>query len=95
MGAKFKEKLRLYLPAVTLDLFMVLVAWLGSYWLRFNLGVIQERFLEYAFGVLPVVLVTQGIALYLFGVFRGVWRFTSLNDLCFGSFCLRQLERLF
>lgn len=81
MRTKFKENFKLYLPAVMLDLCMVFVAWIGSYWLRFNLGVIQDRYIEYAFEVLPVVIVIQGIALYLFGVFRGVWRFTSLDDL--------------
>lgn len=69
------------LPAVILDLLMVLVAWLAAYWLRFNLGVIPDRFLQYSFEVLPVVIFIQGVVLYWFGAFRGVWRFTSLDDL--------------
>ena len=60
---------------------MVLAAWLGAYWLRFNLDAIPGRFFQYSLDVLPIVIIIQGLVLYLFGVFRGVWRFTSLDDL--------------
>ncbi len=75
------EKIVRALPAVILDLLMVVAAWFGAYWLRFNLDTIPEHFFRYATGSIHYVLVVQGIALYAFGVFRGVWRFTSLDDL--------------
>ena len=59
------------------DLLMVPVAWLGSYWLRFNLSVIPQDFLSRALLVLPLVMVLQALAFYLFGMYRGVWRFAS------------------
>ncbi len=81
MGSFVKDKMVRTLPAVILDLLMVTAAWLGAYWLRFNLDAIPDRFFQYSFEVLPVVIIVQGIVLYWFGSFRGVWRFTSLDDL--------------
>ena len=63
------------------DLIMVPVAWFGSYWVRFNLSVIPEDYLSRAIQVLPLVIAVQALAYYLFGMYRGVWRFASLPDL--------------
>lgn len=81
MDSYIREKVVRTLPGVIADLLMVFAAWLGAYWLRFNLGSIPDHFYEYAIYVSPVVLLVQGVLLYWFGVFRGVWRFTSLDDL--------------
>lgn len=81
MNSIIREKIIRPLPGVMLDLLVVMAAWLGAYWLRFNLDAIPERFFQYSLDVLPIVIVIQGVVLYLFGVFRGVWRFTSLDDL--------------
>ena len=63
------------------DLIMVPVAWLGSYWVRFNLSVIPEDYLARAVQVLPLVIGVQALTFYMFGMYRGVWRFASLPDL--------------
>ncbi|MGA8260021.1 MAG: nucleoside-diphosphate sugar epimerase/dehydratase [Arenicellales bacterium] len=64
------------------DLVVVGVAWIGAYWLRFNmLGGIPDAFLQQAERLLPIVLVIQGVCLVATGAHRGVWRFTSLPDL--------------
>jgi len=63
------------------DLFMVPVAWLGSYWLRFNLDGIPEEYLLHALRQLPLVLLVQGALFWYFGLYRGVWRFASIPDL--------------
>ncbi len=60
---------------------MIPIAWLGAYWLRFNLDSIPEPFFSKALLVLPVVVVTQGFVFWYFGLYRGVWRFASLPDL--------------
>ncbi len=67
--------------AFTHDLLMVPVAWLGAYWLRFNLGSIPDEVLRPALAALPVVMVVQGLASWRFGLYRGVWRFASVPDL--------------
>lgn len=63
------------------DLIVVIVAWFGAYWLRFNLDTIPELYLSEALDILPLLLVIQGAAFWFFGLYRGVWRFASLPDL--------------
>jgi len=60
---------------------MVVLAWFGAYWLRFNLGAIPDAYLTRALEVVPFLVLIQGGLFRFFGVFRGVWRFTSLPDL--------------
>ena len=60
---------------------MIPVAWIGAYWLRFNLGVIPAKFLDSALENLLIVLILQGVVFRYFGLYRGVWRFASLPDL--------------
>ena len=67
--------------AILHDLAMIPVAWLGAYWLRFNLGSIPPEYLYPALRNLAVVVVIQAIAFHHFGLYRGVWRFASLPDL--------------
>ncbi len=63
------------------DLLSIPVAWLGAYWLRFNLGEIPQEILSQALLVLPWVVLLQASALWFFGLYRGVWRFASIPDL--------------
>ena len=55
-------------------------AWLLAYWLRFNLDLPRE-FLDYALVHLGWVVPLQAVAFWRFGLYRGIWRFASLNDL--------------
>ena len=53
--------------AILHDLAMIPVAWLGAYWLRFNLGAIPENYLQGALdSLLVVVLVPKGKAFNVF-----------------------------
>ncbi|MGD9591543.1 MAG: polysaccharide biosynthesis protein [Candidatus Berkiella sp.] len=63
------------------DLLSIPVAWLGAYWLRFNLDEIPQEILAQAFLTLPWVVLFQASALWFFGLYRGVWRFASIPDL--------------
>ena len=62
------------------DLTMVAFAWLGAYWLRFNLDIPAE-FNQAMWSALAVVIPVQGIVFYAFGLYRGLWRFASVSDL--------------
>jgi len=62
------------------DLTMVVLAWLGAYWLRFNLDIPVE-FTHAMWSALVVVIPVQGIVFYAFGLYRGLWRFASVSDL--------------
>lgn len=63
------------------DAFLIMPAWLGAYWLRFNLSFIPEHVLSEAINVLPFVFVLQIVAYWIFGLNRVIWRFASLPDL--------------
>lgn len=75
------DRLRSRTAAFAHDLLMVPAAWLGAYWLRFNLGTIPPEFLSGALQSLPWVLLIQAAVFWIFGLYRGVWRFASLPDL--------------
>ena len=67
--------------AVAHDFSMIPIAWLGAYWLRFNLSSIPAEFLAQALQLLPVIVVVQGTTFLYFGLHRGLWRFASIPDL--------------
>lgn len=63
------------------DFISIPIAWIGAYWLRFNLDEIPKDILHQAFFTLPWVIFFQIIAFWTFGLYRGVWRFASIPDL--------------
>ncbi len=73
--------LRSRIPILSHDLTMVPIAWLGAYWLRFNLEAFPDTFWYQALRLLPVVMAAQGAMFWCFGLYRGVWRFASIPDL--------------
>jgi FlaA1/EpsC-like NDP-sugar epimerase len=60
---------------------MIPLAWFGAYWLRFNLQDIPDDFFYSALLFLPWVIAIQVSLFWIFGLYRGVWRFSSLPDL--------------
>lgn len=66
--------------AFTHDLVACGVAWLISFWLRFNLD-IPEPFGETAVESVMWVVPLHGALFLGFGLYRGLWRFASLPDL--------------
>ena len=81
-GSRFSlDRLRRPLVVFLHDLLMVPIAWLASYWLRFNLLEIPPDYLSRALEAIPFLIVVQAFAFYWSGMYRGVWRFASLPDL--------------
>ena len=56
------------------------LAWLVSFWLRFNLDIPGE-YQTLMLDLLPGVLVIHAAAFWALGLYRGLWRFASLPDL--------------
>jgi len=63
------------------DVAAVGLAWLGAYWLRFNLEIPPAVFLQTAFVALPGVIAVHAVVFWLMGLYRGLWRYASLPDL--------------
>ncbi|MTW19474.1 polysaccharide biosynthesis protein [Allochromatium palmeri] len=77
----FVDRLRSRTAAFTHDLLSIPVAWMLAYWLRFNLDTVPPEFLHGALQALPWLIPIQAGVYWLFGLYRGVWRFASIPDL--------------
>ena len=77
MAYKFRSRTSIFLH----DLLMVPLAWFAAYWLRFNLNTIPDHYFYSALLYSPVVVAIQVSAFWSFGLYRGVWRFSSMPDL--------------
>lgn len=75
------RRLRHGLTVFSYDALVIPIAWLGAFWLRFNLDTIPDGFWHAAVTALPVVMVMQIAVYWGFGLYRGIWRFASLPDL--------------
>ena len=62
------------------DILVAVFAWLGAYWLRFNLEIPPE-FETAALSTMLWVVPLQAVVFWHFGLYRGIWRFASLPDL--------------
>jgi len=62
------------------DLAAAGVAWSAAFWLRFNLDIPGE-YSALMIGLLPSVMAIHGMAFWLLGLYRGLWRYASLPDL--------------
>ncbi len=62
------------------DILAAALAWIGAYWLRFNLTIPAE-YLAASLSTMTWVVPLQAIVFWRFGLYRGIWRFASLPDL--------------
>ncbi len=62
------------------DVCMAAIAWVGIYWLRFNLD-LREPFVSDMWSTLAWILPLQAAIFLSLGLYRGLWRFASLSDL--------------
>jgi FlaA1/EpsC-like NDP-sugar epimerase len=68
------------LLAVLHDLVVAALAWGLAYLLRFNFD-ISHRFAAEMFRTLAWVVLMQGTVFWFSGLYRGLWRYASINDL--------------
>lgn len=68
------------LAAFSHDLVAAALAWMLAFWLRFNFEVPTE-YDRAAHQALPWLVPLFALLFYLFGLYRGLWRFASISDL--------------
>jgi len=73
----FKSRLTIILH----DIVMVVCAWVFSFWFSFRLQLMPQDFQVMALSSLPFVVISQSTIFWYFGLYKGVWRFSSLPDL--------------
>ncbi len=62
------------------DILAVVLAWSFVFTARYNFSINDAQW-ELFLSTLPVVVTVQGLLMWKFGLYRGVWRFASLPDL--------------
>jgi FlaA1/EpsC-like NDP-sugar epimerase len=62
------------------DVVVAGVAWLAAYWFRFNFE-IQAEYLPGMWTTVGWVMVLDALCFWLFGLYRGLWRYASIHDL--------------
>jgi len=69
------------LPVILFDVTAIPIAWYVAYWLRYNMhpfpGILTS---SHSFVALAVLVIVQIGCYYYFKTYRGLWRFSSLND---------------
>ena len=68
------------LLALALDLLIIAISWWLAFWLRFNLDT-PDEFQTMMVKTLPWPLLGSGISLLGWGVYRHIWRYTSVAEL--------------
>lgn len=79
--AGFLSKLYKKMPSLIFDITAIPIAWYFAYWLRYNLKPFPHHLTSvYAMTALVLLMVIQVGCYYYCRVYRGLWRFTSIND---------------
>ena len=65
---------------IAINLILVGLAYFLSFFLRFE-GKIPENYLILFWQTLPVILVIKGTVFYFLGLYHGIWRYVSTEDL--------------
>ncbi|MBN1614115.1 MAG: polysaccharide biosynthesis protein, partial [Deltaproteobacteria bacterium] len=71
---------RHYYMVVSLDAVLVVAAYLAAYFLRFE-GSIPDEHWQHVRDTLPFIVPLKIACFFFFGLYRGMWRYTSLLDL--------------
>jgi FlaA1/EpsC-like NDP-sugar epimerase len=70
---------RNFLIVLAVDVFFVAFSWYFAHLLRFNFDIPPDTAAVMSH-ILPVVLLTKIITFYLFDLYKGMWRYTSMDD---------------
>lgn len=78
---RLMQKFYVKMPVIFYDITAIPIAWFTAYWLRYNLhpfpNVLTSTRIYIALGLLSVIQIS---CYYYFKTYRGLWRFSSLND---------------
>src|SRR5687768_7818756 len=69
------------LPVIAFDVLCIPAAWYMAYWFRYNMQSFPDtQSVLYSLTALSILMVVQIACYYYFKVYRGLWRYSSLND---------------
>lgn len=77
----FGKKLYTKIHVLFFDVLSIPVAWFLAYWLRYNLGSVNKALFSLSWVYsLSILMLVQTICYYRFRVYRGLWRYASVDD---------------
>ena len=75
------KKLCSKLPVIVFDALLIPIAWYVAYWFRYNMQPFPDnRTMSISFTGLCILSAMQIMSYYYFKIYRGLWCFSSLND---------------
>lgn len=75
------KKFFLKLPVLLFDVLAIPAAWYTAYWLRYNMHPFPKMLTSaHSFMALCMLTAIQTICYFYFKTYRGLWRYSSLND---------------
>jgi len=69
-----------FLIVIGCDALLTAASWYGAHLLRFNFQ-LPDASMGLVFRTLPIIVILKLVIFYLFDLYQGMWRYTSLNDL--------------
>ena len=69
-----------FLVVLAIDVFLVAFAWYFANLLRFNFDIPPDSMAAIT-RLVPIILGTKMVVFYLFDLYKGMWRYTSIDDL--------------
>ncbi|WP_407927395.1 polysaccharide biosynthesis protein [Legionella saoudiensis] len=77
----FMRKFLFKLPVISFDILSIPVAWYAAYWLRYNMQPFPKMLTStHSYIALALLTGIQTACYFYFKTYRGLWRFSSLND---------------
>ena len=77
----YLKKIHSKLPVLSFDILSIPLAWYLSYWLRYNMQPFPGNLAKSSsLSALAILATVQISGYYYFKVYRGLWRFSSIND---------------
>ena len=70
---------RNFLIVLAIDVFFVALSWYFAHLLRFNFDIPPDAAAVMSH-ILPIILLAKIITFYLFDLYKGMWRYTSIDD---------------
>jgi len=65
---------------LAMDFILLSLAWYGAFLVRFDFDIPSQYFIAFK-NVFALIIIVKMISFYLFDIYRGMWRYTSITEL--------------
>ena len=68
------------IAVILIDLLLIIFAYYFSFMIRFEMD-IPDKYLWTMIKILPFIIIIRIMCSWFFGLYKGIWRFASMDDL--------------